>query len=154
METNSKVALGVSAALLALGLPYILSLKRLSEELETVTTVNVHNLTLTGIRLRVDIILKNPTGATLKVKYPFVRMMYKDTVFASSESKDRDFEVPKFGELQIDPIYVDLSFITLGMQVPELLKEYRKSGKLAITVKTVTTINNKVPYIKTDNLNL
>lgn len=154
METNSKVALGVSAALLALGLPYILSLKRLSEELETVTTVNVHNLTLTGIRLRVDIILKNPTGATLKVKYPFVRMMYKDTVFASSESKDRDFEVPKFGELQIDPVYVDLSFITLGMQVPELLKEYRKSGKLALTVKTVTTINNKVPYIKTDNLNL
>lgn len=154
METNSKVALGVSAALLALGLPYILSLKRLSEELETVTKVNVHNLTLTGIRLRVDITLKNPTGATLKVKYPFVRMMYKDTVFASSESKDRDFEVPKFGELQIDPVYVDLSFITLGMQVPELLKEYRKSGKLALTVKTVTTINNKVPYIKTDNLNI
>lgn len=154
METSNKVALGVGALALALGLPYLLKLKRLSEELETVTKVNIHQVNLTGMRLRVDVTLKNPTGGSLKVKHPFVRMIYKDTVFASSEAKNQDYEVTKFGEKQIDPIYLDISFITLGTQVPELLQAYRKSGKLELTVKTVTTINNKVPYIKTDNINI
>jgi hypothetical protein len=154
MKTSNKVALGVGAAVLALGLPYLLKLKRLSEELETVTKVNIHQVTLTGMKLRVDITLKNPTGASLKVKHPFVRMMHKDSVFASSESKDQDYQVPKFGEKQIDPVYVDLSFIQLATQAPELLQEYRKTGKLELIVKTVTTINNKIPYIKTDNINL
>lgn len=154
METRGKVALGVGAALLALGLPYLLKLKRLSEELETVTKVNVHNISFTGMKLRVDITLKNPTAATMKVKHPFIRMMYKDSVFASSESKDKDYEIQKFSELNVDPVYVDLSFITLATQVPELLKKYRSEGKLALMVKTITTINNKIPYTKIDNINI
>lgn len=154
MEKDSKVALAVSAAVLALGLPYLLKLKRLSEELETVTKVNIHNVSFTGMKLRVDITLKNPTAATMKVKHPFIRMMYKDSVFASSESKDKDYEIQKFSELNVDPVYVDLSFITLATQVPELLKKYRSEGKLALTVKTITTINNKIPYTKIDNINI
>lgn len=152
METRSKVGLAVGAAILALGVPFLLKLKRLAEELETVTTVNIHHVSLTGMKLRADVILKNPTETVLKVKHPFVKMVYKDTVFATSQMKDQDYDVPKFGEKQIDPIYIDLSFIQLAMQVPDLLKDYRKTGKLSMTVKTVTTINNNVPYVKTDNL--
>jgi hypothetical protein len=36
--------------------------------------------------------------------------------------------------------------------VPDLLKEYRSSGKLDLVVKTITTINDKVPYTKTDTI--
>lgn len=154
MTTESKVALGVGAAVLALGIPYLLKLKRLAEDLETVTTVNIHHVNLTGMKLRVDVTLKNATESTLKVKYPFVRMLYKDTVFATSESRDKDYEVPKFGEVRIDPIYVELSFVQLAMKFPELLLEYRKSGKLAFTVRTVTTINNNIPYNKTENISI
>lgn len=154
METRTKVAIGVGAALFGLGLPYLLKLKRLSDELETVTKVNIHHVSLGGMKLRVDIILKNPTEVTMKVKHPFVRMLYKETVFASSESKDKDYDLPKFGELGIDPVYIDLSFVTLALKVPELLLQYRKQGKLPLTVKTITTINGNIPYVKSEEFNI
>src|SRR5688572_28732921 len=87
---KKKGGLGVGAAVLALGVPFLLKLKRLADELETVTTVNIHHVSLTGMKLRVDVTLKNPTETVLKVKHPFVRMLYKETVFATSQIKDQD----------------------------------------------------------------
>ena len=96
--------------------------------------------------------MKNPTAGTVTVKYPFVKLMYGESMIGSSEVRDLDFDIPKFGEKLLDPIYIDLGFFSLATTVPTLLKEYRTTGKLSLTVKAVTTINGNLPYSKTEKI--
>lgn len=154
MDSGTKIGLAIGAVVLGMGVPYLLKLKRMSEELETVTTANIHKVNLLGIELRVNVTLKNPTGGSLRVKYPFVRMLYKGVVFATSEVKNLNFEVPKFGQLAMEPIYIHIPFTQLATKASEMLKEYRKNGKFEMEVRTVTTIDDKIPYSKTDMITL
>jgi hypothetical protein len=156
MTRKNKIAIGFGAGVIALaiGIPYLLKIKRFSEELETVTKVNIHKVTLSGLELRVDVTMKNPTGGSLKVKFPFVKMLYKGSVFATSEVKDLNYEIPKFGQKLIDPIFVSLPFMQMATNTPDMLMEYRKNGKFEIVVNTITTINNTLPYTKSDSLNV
>ncbi len=152
MKTEAKIALGIGVVALGFGTAYILKMKRLSEELETTTSVMIHKVNLSGLELKVDVTLKNPTQGTLRIKHPFVKFLYKDKVFATSEIKNSDINIPKFGQIDIEPIFIQLGFISMATIVPDLLKEYRSSGKLDLVVKTITTINDKVPYTKTDTI--
>lgn len=154
METNNKIALAAGAAVLAIGVPYLLKLQRLANELETVTRARIEHVDLSGMKLRVDVTLKNPTGGALKIKFPFVKMLYGTGTFATSEVRNIDIDIPKYSEKQLDPIYVQLPLMTLATTAPDMLKEYRKNGKVKITVRTVTTLNNKVPYSKTDEMTI
>ncbi|MCU0336573.1 MAG: hypothetical protein MUF12_01820 [Sediminibacterium sp.] len=152
MKTEAKIALGIGVVALGFGTAFILKMKRLSEELETTTTAMIHKVNLTGIELKVEVTLKNPTQGTMRIKQPFVKLLYKDRVFATSEVKNSDIEIPKFGQINIEPIFIRLGFISLASIAPDLLKEYRSIGKLDLVVKTITTINDKVPYTKTDTI--
>lgn len=136
------------------GLNYLLKLNRLSNELESDTRASIYKVSLDGITLRVDVTLKNPSGGTVRVKHPFVKMMHGTTVIASSQVKDTDVTVSKFSEVHLQPIMINIGFLRLGSTVPDLLKAYRATGKLIITVKTITTINDTLPYTKTDELTL
>ena len=80
--------------------------------------------------------------------------MYGNSLLGTSEVKDLDFEIPKFGERKIDPIYIDLGFISLAGTAPGILKEFRGTGKISLTVRTVSTLNNKLPFSKTDQLSI
>ncbi len=152
MTTNTKVALAAGAVALAVGVPYLLKLQRLSNELETVTKVKVHEVNLTGIKLRVDVTMKNPSGGKLRLKFPFVKMIYSGTTFATSEMKNVDIEIEKFSQKELEPVYVELPLLSLASTVPGMLTEYRKTGKMRITVRTVTTLNVSVPYSRTEQL--
>ena len=56
--------------------------------------------------------------------------------------------------LDIDPVKIKLGFLSLATTVPALVKEYRETGKLNLVVHTITTINDSLPYTKTDNITL
>jgi hypothetical protein len=88
----------------------------------------------------------------VKVKYPFVKLLYGESTLGSSQVKDQDFEIPKFGEVAIEPVFIDLGFLSLASSAPSLLKEYRSTGRFTLTVKTVTTINERIPHTKTDSI--
>jgi len=137
-----------------LGASYLLKLNRLSNELETVTKVSIYKISLDGIELRIDVTLKNPSGGSVKVKQPFVKMIYGTTTVASSQIKDVNITIPKFSEVNLEPVMIHIGFLNLATTVPGLLKEYRSTGKLTITVKTITTINDSLPYTKTDTITL
>lgn len=143
---------GTIAALLGAG--YLLRLNRLSNELESVTRASIYNVSLEGITLRIDVVLKNPSGGTVRVKHPFVKVMHGATVITSSQVKDTNVSIPKFSEVNLEPIMINIGFLRMATNVPELLKEYRSTGRLLITVKTITTINDSLPYTKTDTITL
>lgn len=139
---------------LYLGGSYLLRLKRLSNELESETKVAVHKLSLSGIELSIAVKLKNPSGGSIRVKHPFVKIVYGDKTLASSQVKDANITIPKFSEVNLDPIRIALGFLNMATTVPALMKVYRETGKLELVVHTVTTINDSLPYTKTDNITL
>lgn len=131
---------------------YLYRMNRLSDKLEVVTKAIIYKVSLTGLRLRIDVKLKNPTGGTMKLKYPFVKLLYGASTLGSSQVKDQDYEIPKFGELTMEPIYIDLGFISLAGSAPGLVKEYRSTGGFTLNIETVTTVNNILPYTKKDQI--
>lgn len=155
MIKSRHVLIGAGAvAAIYFGGSYLLKLNRLSNELESDTKVSIHNVSLSGIELSINVKLKNPSGGSIQVKHPFVKMIYGDKTIASSQVKDANIEIPKFSEVNLDPIKIKLGFLSLATTVPALVKEYRETGKLNLVVHTITTINDSLPYTKTDNITL
>lgn len=141
---------GILSAILA-G-KYVMSMNRLNNELESATKITVNKITWSGAELKVDVTLKNPTGGSLKVKYPFVKLQHGDTVLASSGVRNEDITLKEFSQVEIPPIYVNIGFISLATSAPAAYAEFRKNGKITLTVKTVSTINNTMPYTRTDDI--
>jgi hypothetical protein len=154
MITTKHILIGAGAVAAVYGATYLLKLNRLSNELETATKVTIYNVGLDGIELKIDVTLKNPSGGTIKVKHPFVKMISGTVTIATSQMKDVNITIPKYSEVSLEPIMIKMGFLSLATTAPTLLKEYRTTGKVTITVKTVTTINDRLPYTKTDNLTL
>jgi hypothetical protein len=155
MIKTSQILIGAGAvAALYFGGSYFLKLKRLSSELESETKVSIHKVSVSGIDLMIRVRLKNPSGGSLVVKHPFVKMIYGGKTIASSQVKDLNITVEKFSEVSLEPIKITLGFLNMATTVPGLIREYRDSGKINLTVHTVTTINDSVPYSKTDNITL
>ncbi len=154
MITTKHILIGAGTVVALYGATYLFKLNRLSNELESVTKITIHKVSLSGIELKIDVTLKNPSGGSIKVKHPFVKMIYGANTIASSQIKDVNITIPKFSEVSMEPIMINIGFLSLATKVPALLKEYRETGKLNIIVKTVSTINDSLPYTKTDNITL
>lgn len=154
MIGTKHILFGAGALAALFGASYLFKLNRLSNELESVTKVAIHKVSLDGIELRIDVTLKNPSGGSITVKHPFVKMIYGDVTVASSQIRDVNISIPKFSEVNLEPVMITIGFMNLATTVPGLLKEYRNTGKLTITVKTITTINDSLPYSKTDTITL
>ena len=155
MIKSSHILIGASAvAAIYFGGSYLLKFNRLSNELESDTKVSIHKVGLSGIELAINVKLKNPSGGSIQVKHPFVKMIYGDKTIASSQVKDVNLNIPKFSEVNLDPIRIKLGLLSLATTVPSLVKEYRETGKLNLIVQTVTTINDSLPYTKTETITL
>jgi hypothetical protein len=152
--STKYILLGAGAVAAWYGASYLLRLNRLSNELEAVTKVAIHKIGLSGVDLRIDVVLKNPSGGTVKVKHPFVKLIYGTNTVASSQMKDVNIPIPKFSEVNLPPVILNVGFLNLASTVPALLREYRETGKLNLIVKTVTTINDSIPFSKTDTITL
>ena len=131
---------------------YLFNIGRLSAELEVVSKSAIHKVTLSGLTIRIDVTLKNPTGGSINVKYPFIKLLHGDSTLGSSQVRDENFDLAKFSEQVLEPIYIDLPFMSLASTAPALLKEYRSSGKFELAIKIVTTLNNTVPFSKTQSI--
>lgn len=155
MIRTSHILIGAGAvAALYYGGSYLLKLNRLSNELESETKVSIHKVSLAGIELTINVKLKNPSGGSITVKHPFVKMIYGGKTIASSQVKDVNIPIPKYSEVNIEPVKITLGFLSMATTAPALIREYRETGKLNMIVTTVTTINDSLPYTKTDNITL
>ncbi|MFA6923617.1 MAG: hypothetical protein WC223_05115 [Bacteroidales bacterium] len=136
---------------------YFSRLKKTSAQLQTNTTVNLQKIDLKGITLRVDSVLKNPTNTGLKIKFPFVKLLYKDVVIGSSQVIDKDIEIPAFGEAHIDKIMLEIPLMGIFSLGTQLLQAFQGSEPVKLQVQTITTIDlgiKKIPFEKTDDIYL
>lgn len=152
MPNNKWIWLGAGGLALAVGVPYLFNLNRLSAELETVTKISIYKLKLDGIVLAIEVILKNPTKGSISIKQPFVKMIYEGKVFATSEVKNEDITLKEFSQSTLPLIFVNLSWVNLATTLPSLLKKLRNNEPVSIQAKTITTINENIPYSKEENV--
>jgi hypothetical protein len=158
METWKKITVGtiIGGGLIG-GTIYLLRLNKMNAELETVPMVKIHKLDFSGLTLRVDVQLKNPTRTPFKIKFPFIKLVYKGTTVGSSQVLDKDIQIPAFGEAIIDKMMIKVPLMNIFSLSGGLIKAIQNKEPVKLDVKTLTTIDigwKKVPYTKADTITL
>ncbi len=153
MANWKKIGLigGGSAAGLA-GLFYLLrgvfnkaysldELKKLSDRLETNPSAKIHKLDFTGLTIRIDVKLKNPTNNGFKMKYPFIQVAYNGKSIGSSQVSGEVLSIPPNGEYQIKAILLNFPLIGMLSLVSGLFKSLQSGEAVKIKVATTSTID-------------
>lgn len=142
--TTSVIGVGAVA-----GWTYVKNLKKAQAELEVVPKASIHQLSWDGLTIRLDVLLKNPTKGSFSIKFPFVKLLYKETVIGSSEAIDKEIKIPAFGQAMIDKVLVQIPMTNVFSTVFTLVKTLIGGDSATVAVRTLTTINLgiiKLPY--------
>ena len=146
MNNLTKILLGTGVVLTG---GYLLKMSRTSANIETEIKAKIHSLKLSGIAIRVDAKLKNPTEGTLKLKYPFIKLAYKGDSIGSSQVINQDITIPSYGEANIDGIMINIPLTGIFSVAMDLLKTLKTGAGIKVMIKIVTTIYttfNSIPY--------
>lgn len=149
MEVWKKITVGALAGGVIIGgvlfIPKLIKLKNASPELDVVPTAKIHKLDFTGVTIRIDVQLKNPTTADFKMKYPYIRLSYKGSVIGTSQSVDKDIEMASFGEANITQIMMHIPITSVLSMAGALLKAVQNNTEVKVDITTITHID---PYWK------
>lgn len=147
---------GIGAGVVGL-ITYVTRLNRASGQLETVATAKIHSLKLDGLTIRVDVQLKNPSRSSFNIKFPFVKLIYKDKVIGTSQVIDKNIKIPAYGEANIESIMIKIPVTSIFSIGAGLIKLLVQKEAAVISVKTISTIDlgwKKLPYEKSDDMTL
>lgn len=112
-------------------------LKKLTDQLVVIPSAKIHKLDFTGLTVRIDAKMKNPTDKGFKMKYPFVQVGYNGKVIGSSQATDEVLSIPPNGEYTLKAIMLNFPLIGMLSLIGGLLKSLQ-SGK-AVQLKVATT---------------
>src|SRR5215212_4315131 len=150
MSLATKILAGtvIGAGAIA-GWTYVKNLKRAKAELEVSPKASLHQLSWDGLTIKLDVLLKNPTKGSFSIKFPFVKLFYKDTAVGSSQAINKDIKIPAFGQAMIDSIWVQIPMSSVFSVVFTLIKALLNNESVLLTIRTITTIDLgivNVPY--------
>ncbi len=158
MESWKKIILGtVAGTALIGGTVYALRLNKMSAELEIVPIGSIHQFDSSGLTLRVDVQLKNPTRTAFKIKFPFIKLLYKGNSVGSSQVIDKDILIPAFGEAVVNKIMIRIPLLSVFSLSGSLLKSIQNKEAVKVDVQTLTTIDlgwKKFPYTNSKTITL
>jgi hypothetical protein len=146
MNKLTKILIGTGVVVTG---GYLLKMSRTPANLETEIKAKIHKLDLSGITVRVDAKIKNPSEGSLNIKYPFVKLSFKGSTVGSSQAIDQDITIPKFGEANIEAILINIPLINLLSVAVDVVKSIKNGGGIKIGIKVITTINtafSSFPY--------
>lgn len=141
---------GIIMGAVGLGIFGLTRLYHAGGKLVTEVHARIFSIDFTKIVLALDIILKNPTNTEITIKYPFLYLAHNGTNLASSDLKDEDIVIPKFGQKTVSNIKIPLNFLQMAGLAPELLKKVRNK-KYPVTVQIGATTSVRyagtvIPY--------
>ena len=146
MNNLTKILFGTGIVLTG---GYLLKMSRTSANIETIIKAKIHSLKLSGITIRVDAKLKNPTKGTLKIKYPFVKLSYKGDTVGSSQVINQDITIPSYGEANIEGVMINIPLTGIFSVAMDLLKSLKTGAGVKVGIKVITTIYtsfSSIPY--------
>jgi len=116
-------------------------LKKLSDQLQTVPTVMIHKLDLTGLTIRIDVKLKNPTSNGFKMTYPFIYVSYENKTIGSSQAVDKIISIAPHSEANIEGILFNFPLLGMFSVVAGLFKSLQSGKAVKLKVKTISSID-------------
>ena len=138
--TKVAVATGIGGGLVAAGL-YVRGLMRTGVEMQTTSKVNIHSIGLSGLIIRIDLNLKNPTKTSFKIKFPFMKILFEGNSIGTSQVVNKDILIPAYGEVNIENVLIQiplLGLLSLGVQ---LFTPLQSGQSVKIQMVAVTTIS-------------
>ena len=147
---------GIGAGVVGIA-TYASRLSKASNNLETVIKANLHSIKLQGITIRIDVQIKNPSSVGFKIKYPFVKVLFKESVVGTSQVIDKVITIPKHGEVNVEGIMITIPYTGLFSVGAGLLKALSNNEGAKLTVKTISTVDlgwKKLPYEKLSDITL
>ncbi len=145
---KALVVTGIGGGLVAGGL-YFRNLKNAAKQLQVISSVNIYSLSLTGLTLKIGLVIKNPSSIGFTIKYPFVRLMLGGDMIGSSQVVNQDIKIPAFGEVHVDRIMVDIPIMGLLSLLSSLITPLQSGQSVKITIVSVTAIKiwwMTIPY--------
>jgi hypothetical protein len=146
MNNPTKILIGTGVVITG---GYLLKMSRTSANIETEIKAKIHSLKLSGLTIRVDAKLKNPTDGTLKLKYPFVKLSYQNSTIGSSQVVNQNITIPSFGEANIEGVMINIPLTGIFSVAMDLLKSLKTGAGIKVMIKVVTTIYttfSTIPY--------
>lgn len=135
----------------------ILPKKKVGDNLDTVTKVNVHSIKTNGVTLRVDVILKNPTEGSLTIKQPYIKLKYGTKDLGTSKIENKLVTIAPYSETPMDPIYFTIPLISLfaiGSALSKALKD-PKGATITATIMSGIKLGSKYKsYSRTEDFHL
>ncbi len=131
------------------GYSYYKKLKRTKAELVVLPDATLYQVNWNGIVVRIDVVLKNPTKGSFSIKFPFIKLSYKDTVIASSHVIDKEIKIPAYGEAKIEKILVTIPMQSIFSVSTSILKAIQNKEPVKLKATVITTVNlgwTKLPY--------
>ena len=149
MSLNKLIAGTVIGAGAIAAIAYFRNVKRATAQLQVVPNAMIHKLSLEGLTIRVDALLKNPTGASFKVKYPFIELTHKNVLVGSSQVVNKDIKIPAYGQVLIQDMMVEIPVLSFFTVIYDAIKSLMNKQSIVFTVAVITTIDlglTQVPF--------
>ncbi|MEP7374717.1 MAG: hypothetical protein ABI675_15080 [Chitinophagaceae bacterium] len=144
MSLSKQVVTGtlVASGMVAIYL-FVKKLRRMQLSMEAVPTVSIYKADLTGITIKVDVVLKNPTNGSFSIKFPFVKLLYKGATIGSSQVLNKDIVIPEYGEVKIERIMITIALLdtfSVAYSLIKALLNRKKEGQNQEPVKVGVTV--------------
>jgi hypothetical protein len=139
------------------GYSYYLRMRKTQTELEIIPDASLYQVNLNGIIIRIDLLLKNPTKGNFSIKFPFVKLKYKDSLVGSSEVVNKDIKIPAYGQAKVDKILVNIPILSIFSVSSSILKAVQSKEEVKITATLITTIDldwAKLPFEESHEITL
>lgn len=120
---------------------FFLGLNKTSAELQTDLTAKVHSLTLKGMTVRANIVLKNPTNGSLTMTQPTVQVIQNGNVLATSNIGKTRFTIGPRDEKKLETIEITIPFTGLFSMAGALLSFVTKKQTVNFTVRAITNVD-------------
>lgn len=148
--TGSLLGAGMMA-----GVVYWNRIRRMESNLMVVPSASLAKLNLDGLIIRVDAVLKNPTKGSFSLKFPFLKLLYKDIVIGSSQAVNQDITIPAFGEARIEKVLVNIPVTNLFTMAASIFNAIRNKEKVKVKIQVITEIDIGLlqqPYQSTEEV--
>ncbi len=142
MSLTNKIIAGSVIGIGAIGLvAYFKRINRAQAQLQVIPNASIFQLSLDGLTVKVDALLKNPTGASFKIKYPFIELTHKDMLVGSSQVVNKDIKIPAYGQVLIQDMMVKIPVLSFFSVVYDMVKSLMNNKSIVFTVGVITTVD-------------
>ena len=152
MDKSGKIIIGAIGGAVLIGgvifLPGLLKTGMAAPQLDVIPRAMIHKIDLSGITVRLDVQINNPTTVDFKMKYPYFRLVYDGTTIGSSQSINQDVGMDHLGEAHFSNILFNVPLLSLFSIASSLIKAASNKEEIKMQVEVITHID---PYWKYDD---